>query len=121
MQTVLRLFAWNEPSEQRAVWFVRLWAVFGLLLIGATWRLWTPQTVFPQVPLVRWAGLAPDWLHWVGLSGLVGSLIAVLALRPDAPRRAADHPVVDFGVFLTKGLHLLAVDDPQLDRAQCEP
>ena len=31
----------------------RVVAVFAVLLIAATWRLWTPQDVFPQVPFLE--------------------------------------------------------------------
>ena len=34
----------------RAALLRRALALFGLALVAATWRLWTPQHVFPQVP-----------------------------------------------------------------------
>src|SRR5262249_11324684 len=42
--------------------------------MGVTWKLWTPQDVFPRVPLIWWA--PPHWLDWTALAitlvGLVG-------------------------------------------------
>lgn len=64
-----------------ALWLSRSWAVAGLLLFTATWRLWTPQSVYPQVPLVRAAGLLPTWCEWVALGVLAVSLVGLLC-RP---------------------------------------
>ena len=48
-------------EERRATsclaWLARSWAVFNCLLFGVTWRLWISQSDFPQVPLVRAAGM----------------------------------------------------------------
>ncbi|WP_145264218.1 MauE/DoxX family redox-associated membrane protein [Calycomorphotria hydatis] len=57
---------------------LRLWlAICGLTLTLSTWKLWTPQDVFPQVPLFAFAIDWPLWLDWVGFAGIV---IAYLAL-----------------------------------------
>lgn len=46
----------------------------------ATWKLWIPQTEFPQVPLLRLAGELPAWIEWVSgvavVTALVGFVIA---------------------------------------------
>ena len=54
----------------------------GLTLFAATWRLWTPQTVYPQVPLFGWACQLPRWLDWCGAGGIVASLLVVLFADP---------------------------------------
>jgi hypothetical protein len=69
-----------------------LWAVSGLLLVAATWRLWIPPmeqvpTDFPRVPLLGSVCGWPLWLGWFGVVGLVSSLVA--ALVPLLPRFAA--------------------------------
>ncbi len=68
----------DASASHLALWLARSWAVAGLLLFAATWRLWTPQTVYPQVPLVRAAGLLPTWCQWVALGVLAVSLVGVL-------------------------------------------
>jgi hypothetical protein len=45
---VFAFFEFGEVSVSRWQWFQRCWASFGLLLILATWRLWIPQSVYPQ-------------------------------------------------------------------------
>jgi hypothetical protein len=52
--------------------------LFGLLLVAATWRLWTPQTVFPQVPAFGAAGPWPGWIQWLGLAGMLAGLSGAL-------------------------------------------
>ena len=49
----------------------RLLAVSLLALVAATWKLWTPQDVFPQVPLIRAACDWPGGFDWVCLAVLV--------------------------------------------------
>jgi hypothetical protein len=67
-------------SPLRTVLLRRALALFGLLLVAVTWRLWTPQDVFPQVPLVAAAARVPEWAQWLGLAamiaGMVGALVA---------------------------------------------
>jgi hypothetical protein len=65
------------------LWLRRWTAASALVLLACTWRLWLPQTVFPQVPLVRWAGLAPVWLE-VLLAVLLLAALAGALFLPDA-------------------------------------
>ncbi len=70
--------AWRPEALRR--WL----ALCMLALLGATWKLWTPQDVYPQVPLFTfWPGL-PALLEWVALASCVVSLFAVLLV----PRRS---------------------------------
>lgn len=68
-------------SEARTWWLPRVWAAFLLLLLALTYRLWIPTRTFPAVPL--WQPLAeiPPSAHWLALTGLVVSLIAVLVFE----------------------------------------
>ena len=43
-------------DRSQVVWLRKAMAGFGLLLLAITWRLWTPQTEFPQIPfLAGWS------------------------------------------------------------------
>jgi hypothetical protein len=59
-------------------WFSKIWATFGLLLFASTWKLWTPQSIFPQVPFVEWLCRWPAWIDWICLVGISGSLLVCL-------------------------------------------
>lgn len=63
----------------------RWWAVAGLVLFAVTWKLWTPQSEFPQIPLFGWAGSLPLFVDRLAFGVLLGSL-ATAALKPDSPR-----------------------------------
>lgn len=55
------------------------WLAIGLLaLVTSTWKLWTPQAVFPQVPLIRAACDWPGWLDWGCLAVLAASVLTML-------------------------------------------
>lgn len=57
----------------------RLVAVFAVALIGVTWRLWTPQSEFPQVPFLAALCDAPAWCDWVLLAGMgLGLCLAMI-------------------------------------------
>ena len=58
----------------------RLLAAGLLALVAATWKLWTPQDVFPQVPLIRAACDWPGWFDWVCLAVLVASSLTLLVV-----------------------------------------
>ena len=58
----------------------RLLAAGLLALVAATWKLWTPQDVFPQVPLIRAACDWPGWFDWVCLTVLVMSSLTLLVV-----------------------------------------
>jgi hypothetical protein len=66
-----------QPWRQHALRVC--FALWGLALIAVTWRLWTPQDEFPQVPLVVWAGWMPEALQWSTLAIVVISLVAIAA------------------------------------------
>lgn len=58
----------------------RFLAIFQLALVAAPWKLWTPQTVFPQVPLLEFACDLPGWCDGICLAGLVSSSTLLLFL-----------------------------------------
>ena len=63
----------------------RWWAIAGLALFGGTWRLWTSQAEFPQVPLFGWASSLPSFLDGL-VFGVLLSLLAFAAWKPNSRR-----------------------------------
>jgi len=63
----------------------RLLGVGGLVLLGCSWRLWTPHTAFPQIPCFHWAVHAPPAVDWAALLLLIACGL-VLAIAPTAAR-----------------------------------
>lgn len=74
----------DAPREWFSLWSVdlvaslarvaalrRTVALFGIALVAATWPLWTPQHVFPQVPLLAGLQHLPDWFQWGLLAGML--------------------------------------------------
>ena len=68
-------------EESRAIWLRRTMAIFGLLLFAITWRLWTPQTDFPQIPFFGWLRQVPGFVDWIAAAGTVVGLIAMLSTK----------------------------------------
>lgn len=76
-----------EPTARSTV-LCRLLAIGLLSLVAATWKLWTPQSVFPQVPLIRAACELPGWIDWTCLAVLiVASVTLLISARPGRLRR----------------------------------
>ena len=65
-------------DRSRLTWLRKTMAGFGLLLLAITWRLWTPQTEFPQIPFFSWLVDIPGFVDWVALLGTSIGLIAML-------------------------------------------
>jgi hypothetical protein len=66
----------DDPQlARRVTWLCRLLGVGGLALLAVTWRLWTPQDVFPRVPLFAWA--PPRWWDWASFAMLVAGLLGL--------------------------------------------
>lgn len=64
--------------------FRRVWSASALALLAATWKLWTPQHAFPQVPVLAELGKLPDVIDWIALGGTLLALVTVLV----APARS---------------------------------
>ena len=100
-------------SETTTDRIARLTAIAGLALFGVTWRLWTPQTVFPQIPFVACAAPFPGFVDWTLFACAVVFLLFVAILsraRPESPvaRRAA------LLAFVVAVLGLMALDQHRL-------
>ncbi len=55
-------------------------ALFSLVLLGNTWKLWTPQTLFPQVPLFDWVSQLPAGVDWFTFATMVVASVCLLGL-----------------------------------------
>ncbi|MGY8768352.1 MAG: hypothetical protein ACKVH8_07990 [Pirellulales bacterium] len=53
-------------------------AIAGLCLFGASWILWTPQTVYPQIPWFAWGCDVPGWVDYVCFGLTLASLVVLL-------------------------------------------
>jgi hypothetical protein len=53
-----------------------------MALIAATLTLWTPQTVFPQVPVIAELGRLPAAIEWIALAAMLLALTVVLLVPP---------------------------------------
>lgn len=69
----------------------KLLAVFLLALIAATWKLWTPQVEFPQIPFLAVLVDAPGWLDWLLLMLVVLAATAALLAQPSQAASSARH------------------------------
>lgn len=49
-------------------------AGFALLLFASSWKLWTPQDVFPQIPFLMSLITTPTWVDWFCLGLSAGAL-----------------------------------------------
>lgn len=58
--------------------FRRWFALCALALFAVTWRLWTPQTVFPQIPFFAVLRAVPGWVDWIALAGVIAGLAGLL-------------------------------------------
>lgn len=65
-------------DADRVICFRKTMAAFGLLLLAITWRLWTPQTTFPQIPFFGWLVNVPGIVDWIALAGTSIGLFAML-------------------------------------------
>ncbi|PHR93996.1 MAG: hypothetical protein COA78_32235 [Blastopirellula sp.] len=75
-------------------------ALVGLCLFGATWILWTPQTVYPQIPWFAWGCDVPGWVDYICFGLTLASLVVLLI--PPIPK------TVERTAWIVLGASLLA-------------
>ncbi|QDT94548.1 hypothetical protein [Gimesia algae] len=90
----------HEPLKLQLRFLKMIVTLFALVLLIQTWRLWTPQTLFPQVPLFAWVSEIPATVDWLSFTIMGLSLICLLVLS-----------VVPFLMKRSEG-----DDDPQFQR-----
>lgn len=79
--------------------FVRVWAVFGMFLFATTWKLWTSQSLYPQVPVFESMANAPAFIDWVAFAPIVLSLIWI-AIKPQCNGAWSRWPIAVFASSL---------------------
>ena len=67
----------------------RVFAACFVVLVIATWPLWIPQSVFPQVPLILVASNVPRSAEWGLLATLLFTLLVAIFVKRRAIRRPA--------------------------------
>ena len=67
-------------QHRRLAYYQRSVGLFGIVLLASTWRLWVPQTEFPQVPLIRLTFLTESWSDASQYSALVCMLVGLVGL-----------------------------------------
>lgn len=93
----------------------RLMGIFGLFLFLTSWKLWTAQTVFPQVPFFQVLIFAPGVIDWIALAATVIGLLGMAAIK--RLDQASDRITVrSVGCFLF-GLSILIL----LDQHRLQP
>ncbi|MEX0824959.1 MAG: MauE/DoxX family redox-associated membrane protein, partial [Pirellulaceae bacterium] len=95
-----------DPLVRIRQWrfFQRIWAVFCLLLVIVSWRLWIPQQVFPQVPFISALRHMPALADWVLLLALIGALLGAMVFGRVGWQRSVS--LIVFGIAIS-GLVLL--------------
>jgi len=76
-------------DRSRATWLRRIMAAFGLVLFAITWRLWTPQIEFPQIPFFSWLTQVPGLVDWMAAAGTLAGLVAMLLTNHRLAKPAA--------------------------------
>ena len=97
----------RNPLQSFQAWT----AISSAALFAVTWKLWTPQTEFPQVPAFAFLRTAPSWLDWLGVSGVLASLIALLFCESPSllQRRAWSSSSLAIGALQFRSTSLSAV------------
>ncbi|MCA9004758.1 MAG: hypothetical protein KDA70_05745 [Planctomycetaceae bacterium] len=70
----------REPLKLQLRFLKLTMAIFASVLLSLTWKLWTPQTLFPQVPLFSWVSGLPTNTDWLSFACMGLSLISLLVL-----------------------------------------
>ena len=100
--------SYSKTESSRFQIFVRVWAGFGLLLFASTWKLWTPQTDFPQIPFFEFLIDVPGLVDWFAITGVVVSLaICMVATSSNRTRLALGAFVLASCVLIVLNQHRL--------------
>lgn len=67
-----------ERAERAAQQLLRVVVVFTLVLVGVTWKLWTPQVEFPQVPFFSWVTTVGPWCDYLLMAAMLAGLLIIL-------------------------------------------
>jgi len=107
---ILRGFEGDPRRVERAVSLLaRIVPVSLLVLVGATWPLWTPGGEFPRVPFVGWFAGVPAWLEWAAPAGFGLAAVAatIWGSRHSVSRWSAAVMALALGVLVLADQHRL--------------
>lgn len=70
----------ERDSDSDSVWFAlqKFWALFAIVLFVVTWKLWFPQTLFPQVALIELFNGIPSEIIYGAIALVVIALFSIL-------------------------------------------
>ena len=91
-----RFWSLSQVDVDIAMRLQRWTAVGSIALVAATWRLWVPQTVFPQIPLFSILCSAPAWCDWICLACLLAGLVVTASGELGALEHFGMHLGFDF-------------------------
>jgi len=69
----------NAPASLRG--YTCGLAGFAILLFASTWKLWTPQNIFPQIPFLASLITTPTWVDWLCLGLSLAALVVCLLAK----------------------------------------
>lgn len=69
----------NEAAETVATRLRQTTAAFTLLLLACTWRLWTPQDVYPRIPFFEELIGLPEWVEIAAAIALAAGFLLACA------------------------------------------
>lgn len=98
-----------DPNSETVRRVSRWMTISAVALLAVTWKLWTPQTVFPQIPFFGFLVDTPGWIDWGLLSG-VAMTLAVSLFKP-SPSRVGRLAICVFAVCL---IGLISLDQHRL-------
>jgi hypothetical protein len=107
---ILGGFAGDPRRVERAVSLLsRIVPAWLLVLVGATWPLWTPGGDFPRVPLVGWFAGCPAWFEWIALGCFVLAAVGatIWGAKQGVSRWSAVMTALAFGVLVLADQHRL--------------
>lgn len=98
----------RDNGCRRYFWFQKFWSVSGLTLFAVTWKLWTPQSVFPQVPFFEFLANAPATVDWTALLLAIAGLVTVLLTKGPFQIR------IGLALFAISAITLVLLDQNRL-------
>ena len=79
-----------------------------MLLLAVTWKLWTPQTIFPQIPFFGKLVETPATVDWVALAILLVGLLGMLFSTSRSGLR------IFSAIFAVSGISLVLLDQHRM-------
>jgi hypothetical protein len=107
----------KEPSEHGIAEqnvCARWVGLIGLALFGTTWRLWIPQDLYPQIPLISFGRHLPEFVEWAALALVVCGLPGLLIRGASSTQRGATQTRVFATLYLAGYLLLVTIDQHRL-------